>query len=162
MPPIPQAPEAPDEILTTRRIAAPRALVFQAFTSPEHVGAWWGPDGFTTITSEMHVAPGGTWRFVMRGPDGKDWPNLVTYVEVVAPERLVYDHGDGAGPPQFHVVVTFEEDDGGTFLAMRAKFKDAAARQYVAENFKAVEGGRQTVARLAAYVATLLDQARPE
>jgi len=150
------APEAADEILTVRRIAAPRALVFEAWTTPAHLGAWWGPTGFTTTTHEMRLAPGGVWRFTMHGPDGKDWPNRITFVEVAAPERLVYDHGDDSGgPPHFHVVVTFDEDGDGTRLAMRAKFPSAEVRRHLAETVKAVEGGRQTVDRLAAYVAGL-------
>lgn len=152
------APEAADEILTTRRIAAPRALVFAAWMTPEHVDAWWGPTGFTTTTREMHVATGGTWRFTMRGPDGTVYPNRIDFIEVVPPQRLVYDHGhDGGDAPSFHVVVTFDEDGDGTFLAMRAKFASVEARRYVTENFKAVEGGRQTVDRLVAHVAGMLD-----
>ena len=49
---------------------APRELVFQAFTDPKHVAAWWGPKGFTTTIRQMDVRPGGIWRLVMRGPDG--------------------------------------------------------------------------------------------
>jgi uncharacterized protein YndB with AHSA1/START domain len=147
------APEAPDEILTVRRIAAPRELVFAAWTTPAHLDAWWGPDGFTTTTHAMRFEPGGQWRFTMHGPDGTDYGNNIDYREVVAPERLVYDHGDGSGgPPHFHVVVTFEADGDGTRLAMRSRFPDAAARAFVAEKVQAVEGARQTLARLAAHV----------
>jgi len=73
------APEAADEILKCRRFDAPRALVFMAWTTPEHVDAWWGPDGFTTTTTEMRVAPGGEWRFTMHGPDGTDYPNCIAF-----------------------------------------------------------------------------------
>ena len=152
------APEAADEILTTRHIAAPRALVFAAWTTPGHVDAWWGPTGFTTTTKEMHVATGGTWRFTMTGPDGTVYPNRIHFIEVVPPRRLVYDHDhgdDGGGAPSFHVVVTFDEDGDGTFLAMRAKFASAEARRYVAEKVKAVEGARQTVDRLVEHVARM-------
>ena len=147
-------PEAPDEILTVRRIAAPRALVFDAWTTPEHVARWFGPDGFTTTTHEMRVAPGGTWRFDMHGPDGTDYPNQVWFSEVVPPERLVYEHGSDTkgAPDNFHVVVTFDEVEGGTLLAMRARFPSVDVRRRIEEEVKAVEGARQTVARLAAYV----------
>jgi uncharacterized protein YndB with AHSA1/START domain len=154
-------PEAADEILTSRRIAAPRAIVFKAWTSPEHVDAWWGPNGFRTTTTEMRIAPGGVWNFTMHGPDGTDYPNQIVFTEVVDAERLVYDHGDGkpGSPPHFHVVVTFADDGDGTLLTMRARFPSAAARQYVAENFHAVEGGRQTLERLDAYVGARSRQA---
>ena len=154
------APEGPDEILTIRRLAASRALVFEAWTKPEHVAHWWGPDGFTTTTHEMRVAPGGRWRFIMHGPDGTDYPNRITFTEIVPPERLVYEHGDDVDddPEAFHVVVNFEEVDGGTLLVLRAHFPSVERRRFVAEHFHAVEGALQHVARLAAYVDALLKE----
>jgi len=61
-------------------------------------------------------------------------------------------HGE---PPHFPATVLFADDGGGTLLALRARFPSAAARQYVAGNFRAVEGGRQTLERLRHYVDTL-------
>ena len=81
------------EIVLSRLIDAPQELVFDAWTDPEQVGQWWGPSGFTTTTHKMEVKPGGVWRFVMHGPDGRDYQNKITYLEVVPPERLVYRHG---------------------------------------------------------------------
>ena len=144
------------EIVTTRLIDAPRALVFEAWTDPKHVAQWFGPDGFVTTTHSMDVRPGGIWRFTMRGPDGKDWPNVVTYEQVVAPERLVYLHGDDKEPDMFHNTVTFDDRDGKTALTMRAVFKTAAAREFVVRERGAVEGGQQTIARLEQYVRTMV------
>jgi uncharacterized protein YndB with AHSA1/START domain len=103
------------EIVITREIAAPRELVFDAWTDPKHVGHWWSPNGFTTTTHEMDVRPGGVWRFIMHGPDGVDYPNRIVYQEVVRPERLVYVHGgdNPAESPDFHTTVTFEERAAG-------------------------------------------------
>ena len=143
------------EIVTTRLIDAPRELVYEAWTDPNHVGHWFGPEGFTTTTSSMDVRPGGRWVFVMRGPDGTDWPNVVTYHEVAPPARLVYSHGDDKDPDMFQTTVTFEEEGGKTALTMRALFKTAAARDFVVRERGAVEGGRQTVAKLDAYVRGL-------
>ena len=81
------------EIVLSRLIDAPQELVFDAWTDPEQVGQWWGPSGFTTTTHKMEVKPGGVWRFVMHGPDGRDYQNKITYLEIVPPERLVYRHG---------------------------------------------------------------------
>lgn len=78
------------EIGTTRIFNAPRELVGKAWADPKHVALWWGPNGFTNTISEMSVKPGGTWRFVMHGPDGTDDPNKIVFLEVVKPERLVY------------------------------------------------------------------------
>src|SRR5258706_2724536 len=76
---------------------APRELVWKVWTEPEHIGMWWGPDGFTTTTHKMEVKAGGVWRFVMHGPDGRDYQNKITFIEVVKPERLVYKHGGTGG-----------------------------------------------------------------
>ena len=143
------------EIVTTRLIDAPRELVFEAWTDPEHVVHWFGPNGFTISTSSMEVRPGGRWVFVMHGPDGTDWPNVVTYQEVTPPTRLVYVHGDDKDPDMFHTTVTFEDDGGKTALTMRAVFKTAAARDFVVRERGAVEGAKQTVARLDAYMHSL-------
>src|SRR5207248_2469506 len=84
------------EIVATRIFDAPRELVFKVWTDPKHIGNWWGPKGFATTTFSMDVRPGGVWRFVMHGPDGRDYENKITYLEVVAPERIVYKHGGDA------------------------------------------------------------------
>jgi uncharacterized protein YndB with AHSA1/START domain len=143
------------EIVTQRLIDAPRALVYEAWTDPQHVGHWYGPDGFTITTDIMDVRPGGLWRFVMHGPDGTDYPNLITYEEIVPPARLVYLHGDDKEPDQFHVTVTFDDQSGKTALTMRAVFKTAAARDYVIREHGAIEGAKQTVSRLEQYVRTM-------
>jgi uncharacterized protein YndB with AHSA1/START domain len=141
------------EVVITRLLDAPRERVFEAWTDPQQVGQWWGPTGFTTTIHEMDVRPGGVWRFIMHGPDGKDWPNWVRYHEVVRPERLVYDHGGERSEPEFHVTVTFADEGGRTRLTMRSVFPTAAARDYVVREFGAIEGGNQTLDRLTAYLA---------
>ncbi len=140
------------EIVTTRLIDAPRELVYEAWTDPKHVAHWFGPNGFTVTTSSMEVRPGGQWIFVMHGPDGTDWPNVVTYEEVTPPARLVYLHGDDKEPDMFHNTITFDDAGGKTALTMHAVFKTAAARDFVVRERGAIEGGQQTVARLEAYV----------
>src|SRR5258705_101160 len=101
----PASLEGDREMLITRLFDAPRELVFGAWTDPERIANWWGPTGFTTTTSAMDVRPGGVWRFVMHGPDGRDYQNKIVYMEVVPPERLVYRHAgdDGTEPVNFHV-----------------------------------------------------------
>ena len=141
-------------IVTTRVFDAPRELVFKAWTDPAHISEWWGPDGFTTITLEIDVRLGGAWRFIMHGPDGVDYPNRIVYTEIVPPERLAYDHGDDSDAPGFHTTVTFVEENGKTTLAMEALFATAAEREHVVREFGAVEGGKQTLRRLAEYLAT--------
>lgn len=143
-------------IVMSRTIEAPRSLVWDAWMEPHHVAQWWGPLGFSTTTHEMDVRTGGVWRFIMHGPDGTDYPNRVRYREVVRPERLVYVHDDdGLGEhPAFDVVVNFAERAGKTEVTLRMTFPTVADRD-AAKKFGAVEGGNQTLGRLAEYVASL-------
>ena len=146
------------EIVITRVFDAPRELVFKAWTDPNHVAHWWGPRGFTTTIHEMDVRPGGVWRLVMHGPDGTDYPNKIIFDEVTAPERLVYTNSGGkkGGPfAQFQNTVTFEEQSGKTKLTMRMLFPSAEARDLVIKEYGAIEGGNQTLGRLAEYLAKM-------
>jgi uncharacterized protein YndB with AHSA1/START domain len=142
------------EITQTRVFNAPRELVFKTWTDPKHVDRWWGPRGFTTQTSEMDVRPGGVWRFVMRHAQHGTFPNKVVFLEVVKPERLVYDHGeDDSNPPHFRVTVTFTERGQKTELTMRSIFPTAAARDKVVREYGAIEGGKQTLDRFEEWLA---------
>ncbi len=142
------------EIVTTRVFDAPRERVYQAWTDPEQVVLWWGPNGFTNTNLEMDVRPGGIWRLTMHGRDGTDYPNKMVFIEVTPPSRLVYDHGDdgdGSGG-FFHVTVTFDEEDGKTRVRMQALFDTKAERNRVAEASGAVEGAKQHLNRLAEFL----------
>jgi len=142
------------EMVITRLIAAPPELVFEAWTDPAHLAAWWGPNGFTTTTSAFDMRPGGVWRFVMHGPDGRGYDNRITFEEIVRPERIVYQHGGGdddVDPVTFNTTVTFAPEDGKTRVTLRAVFPTAAERDRTEHG--AIEGGKQTLARLDQYVA---------
>jgi uncharacterized protein YndB with AHSA1/START domain len=137
----------------TRLLAAPRALVWEVWSDPKHIAQWWGPTGFSVTQHAMQVKPGGVWKFVMHGPDGRDYDNIITYHEVVKPERLVYSHGEPGDADQFHVTVTFTDEGKMTRLVMHSRFPSVAARDMVVREFGAVEGGQQTLDRLEAYLA---------
>jgi uncharacterized protein YndB with AHSA1/START domain len=98
----------------------------------------------------MDVRPGGVWRFVMHGPDGIDYKNKSIFDEIVKPERLVYSHVSG---PVFRMTVTFDEQDGKTTVTMRMRFETAAERDKAVKVFGAVEGAKQTLARLEQHMA---------
>lgn len=134
----------------TRVFDAPRELVFDLWTRPEHISNWWGPRGFTTTTSKMDVRPGGEWIFMMHGPDGTDYPNEVRYREVVRPERLTYRHGP---VPLFDVTVTFEERDGKTAVTVSSVFESAELLRKLSEEVGAVEGLHQTLERFGEQIA---------
>lgn len=143
-------------IVTTRIIAAPRDLVFEAWTSPMHLAKWWGPDGFTTTTA-FEMREGGVWRFVMHGPDGRDYENHITFDEIARPERIAYRHGGGGDTAhiRFSTTVTFEDMGGKTRITMSALFPTAAERDRVVKEHGAIEGAAQCVARLADYAGAL-------
>jgi len=147
----------PRSIVAVREFDAPRELVWQAWTDPKHLAQWWGPNGFTTTTSSYDARPGGVWRFVMHGPDGRDYQNRITFEEVVKPERIVYRHGGGADvePVQFQTTVTFEDIGGKTRLTMHMLFPSAAERDRVIKEYGADKGLVQTLARLAEHLAKL-------
>jgi uncharacterized protein YndB with AHSA1/START domain len=146
----------PQAMIVVREFDAPRALVFEAWTHPAHLAQWWGPDGFTTTTTVFDMRVGGVWRFVMHGPDGRDYENRITFDEIVKPERIRYHHGGGddVEPVQFRTTVTFEELGGRrTRLTFHAVFPSGAARDRVIKDYGADTGAVQTLARLADYVA---------
>jgi uncharacterized protein YndB with AHSA1/START domain len=143
------------EIVITRVFNAPRTLVFQAFTDPQHVDHWWGPRGFKTETANMDVRPGGAWNYVMRHQQHGEFKNRVVYRKVLRPERLEYTHDSGVDgdPSAFEVTIVFEDLGAETKVTMRSVFSSVAELERV-KGFGAVEGGNQTLERLAERLAT--------
>jgi len=148
------------EIVLTRTFDAPRDLVFRAWTESIHIAQWWGPSGFRTTVYEMEVRPGGAWRFVMHGPDGRDYKNKIVFREIVKNERLTYTHfGEDDDPHQFEVAVTFESEGVNTKLTLRSIFPTAAERDRVVQEYGAIDGGKQTLERLAQHLSKMSKQA---
>ena len=148
----------PRSIVGKRVLDAPRALVFSLWSDPKHLGQWWGPNGFTTTTRAFDFRPGGIWRFVMHGPDGRDYQNRITFDEIVPPERIAYRHGGGddVEPVQFTQAVTFQDlGNGQTLLTWHGTFATAEERARVIREYGADKGLAQTMARLDEYVVTL-------
>jgi uncharacterized protein YndB with AHSA1/START domain len=143
------------EIVVTRTIEGPRRLVFEAYADVAHLSQWWGPNGFTTTTRSFEFRPGGVWEFIMHGPDGADYPNWIEWREIVPPERIVYLHGErDHDPTSFISTVTFVERGNATEITLRSVFKTKEQRDLVVERYHAVEGARQTLGRLAEFIAT--------
>jgi uncharacterized protein YndB with AHSA1/START domain len=145
----------PRSIIGMRVFDAPRDLVFSAWTDPKHLAQWWGPNGFTTTTSAFDFRPGGVWRYVMHGPDGRDYQSRITFEEIVRPERIVYrlHGGDDVEPVRFTQTVLFEDIGGKTRLTMRSDFPSAEERDRVIKDYGAAQGLVQTMTRLAEFVA---------
>jgi uncharacterized protein YndB with AHSA1/START domain len=134
------------EISATRIFDASRELVWKMFTEPDHIAHWWGPNGFTNTIYEMDVRPGGVWSFTMHGPDGRDYRNKSVYVEVVKPERIVFDHVSG---PLFRATIDFTPRGNRTEILWRMVFETAELRDKVIKEFGAAEGLKQNLERLA-------------
>jgi len=142
------------EIVLSRVIGAPPELVFEAFTRVRHLSQWWGPDGFTTSTRSFEFRVGGEWDFVMHGPDGTDYPEWITWREIVPPARIALLHGEFRDDPNaFESLLTFEPAGEETRIVMRTVFPTKELRDEAAAKYHAVEGGEQTLRHLAAYVA---------
>ena len=154
----------PRSIIGIREFDAPRDLVFSVWTDAKHLAQWWGPNGFTTTTSRFEFRPGGVWRFVMHGPDGRDYQNRIVFDEIVPPERIVYRHGgsDDVEPVHFKQTVVFEDIGGRTRITCRSDFPSASARDRVIKEYRADTGLEQHMARLDKYVsADLASRATP-
>ena len=139
------------ELVLEREVPFPRALVWKALTVPEHQNRWWGPDGFHNENVTMDFRVGGAWTFDMVGPDGTRYPNHSVFTEITPLTRLAFDHGDGQRV-WFEASITLVETPHGTRIIVRQVYPDRASRDEVIEKFGAIEGGKQHLAKLEAYL----------
>jgi uncharacterized protein YndB with AHSA1/START domain len=151
-----RAEVADREIVISRIIDAPRELVFEAFTEVQHLSLWWGPGGFTTTTRAFEFRAGGEWDFVMRGPDGAEYQEWISWTEIAPPERIALLHGESRGDPNaFESVLTFAPHGAATRIEMRTLFPTKELRDEAVEKYHAIEGGEQSLSKLAAYIAEI-------
>ncbi len=145
------------EIVIARVISAPRALVFEAFTNVRHLSRWWGPEGFTTTTRAFEFRVGGEWDFVMHGPDGTDYQEWISWTEIIPPERIAMLHGEFRDDPNaFESILTFAPEGAATRIEMRTVFPTKELRDGAVKKYHAIEGGQQTLSKLAAYVTGIV------
>ena len=104
------------EIVLTRVFDAPRQMVFDAFSKPELLKRWFGPRGWSLVVCEVDLQVGGGFRFVMRGPDGKEMGMRGVYREIVPPERSVHMESFDDYPGESQVTAVFVEQGGRTTL----------------------------------------------
>jgi uncharacterized protein YndB with AHSA1/START domain len=124
------------DIVLTRLFAAPRALVFDAMTQPEHIRRWWGNlgEGYSVPVCEVDLRVGGRWRFVNRHPNGEAAFNGV-YREIARPERLVFTEIFELFPDSESVVSSlFTEEDGKTRLTATCTYPSKEVRDMVLQS----------------------------
>jgi uncharacterized protein YndB with AHSA1/START domain len=159
------AGSAARDLVITRVFDAPRERVFRAWTEPERLMRWWGPNGFTTPVCRIDPRPGGVWHSCMRSSEGRDYWSRGVYREIVVPERIVCtdafadEQGNQVPPTHYEMgadwpsetllTVTFAERDGRTTLTLR----HAALPASGTEREMCEQGWGESLDRLAAYLA---------
>jgi uncharacterized protein YndB with AHSA1/START domain len=138
------------EIKMSRTLNAPIELVWEVWTNPEHIANWWGPNGFTNTISKMDVQKGGDWDLVMHGPDGTDYVNKSVFEEVIHHKKIVYRH---ISWPGFTSTIEFDAQGEQTHISWHMLFESAEQFIEVVKKHGAVEGLKQNIAKLEAYLA---------
>ena len=140
------------ELLISRTLNAPVELVWEAWSRPEHIANWWGPDGFTTTINEMDLRAGGLWNLVMHGPDGTDFDNKSIFREIIPLKKIVYEH---ISYPWILATITFEDQGEQTLLKWHMLFESAEEFLKVVKTFKADKGLEQNIGKLGVYLDTM-------
>jgi len=142
------------EVVITRLVDAPRSLVFEAWTDPAQLPAWFGPEGFAIETKAIDIRVGGQWRFDMIAPDGTRYGNRMTFLRIEEPALIEVHHGADRDddPSAFRMLLTFDEQaNGKTILTLRQMHPTRARRDEVI-GFGAFEYGGQTLDKLARHM----------
>lgn len=143
------------EIVISRVIEAPRSLVYSAWTDPDQIQSWFGPEGFAIETKEIDLRVGGVWRFDMVAPDGTRYGNRMVFRRMEMPAFIEVEHGSDQDndPAKFRMLVTFDEQKNGkTVLTLRQMHPSKELRE-TKIGFGAVEYGVRTLEKLARHVA---------
>jgi uncharacterized protein YndB with AHSA1/START domain len=145
------------EIVLTCVFDAPRRLVFEAWTKPEHVRHWYGCGQISLETCEIDLRVGGAWRYTLRAPDGAKLTIGGVYREIVPPGRLVYTeqlNRPGFTSNEALVTVLFAEHDGMTILTSTIVYRSIEDRNaHLALGME--RGAGETLDRLAAHLTTM-------
>ncbi len=144
-------PRPHQDVLIDRRFAAPRALVFKAWTDPAMMANWWGPKHFTNPVCRVDARPGGEIYIVMRSPDGNDYPMKGWFHQVADGKRIVFT--DKAVSPEGDLqlegvsIIDFSDDGNGTAVIVWSSaigFAEEAPQMLAGMN----EGWAQSLDRL--------------
>jgi uncharacterized protein YndB with AHSA1/START domain len=142
------------EFVLTHEFDAPAAKVFAAYTDPQQVPKWWGPRGAAVRVETMDLRPGGSWRFVQRSPDGREFAAGGTYLEVKPVTCLVYTFEVEGQAQKVTTTVELQETGGKTratitFLCETKEQMDAMLK------YGAVAGTHAAFKQLADHLRTV-------
>jgi len=146
-------PEDEPVIIMTRLLDAPIELVWEVFTTPEHMVHWWGGHGWSNPVCEIDLRVGGRRTQVMRSPEGMDIPMNGIFLEVEKPTRLVWrnEYADPSRPPVIQAAVLSEEG-GKTRWTLTATMVSMESREAATRmGFAGFIG--ESMERLAGYLA---------
>jgi uncharacterized protein YndB with AHSA1/START domain len=140
------------EIVLTRVFDAPRHMIYDAWTKPELLKRWFGPRGWSLEVCDIDLKVGGKWRFVLRGPDGKEMGMRGVYRELVPPERDVHTESFDDFPGESLVTGVLLEVGGKTTMTATILYPSQEVRDAVLKS--GIEhGAAETYDRLAEMLA---------
>lgn len=142
------------EMRINRTVKAPIDIVWEAWTNPEHIVHWWGPNGFTNTIQLMDFREGGEWNLIMHGPDGTNYPNRSIFKEIIPFQKIVTEHFN----PHFFTTVLFRSLGEETRIDWSLLFDTAEMRDIVIKAHKADEGQKQNLDKLETFLSTRLRQ----
>ncbi len=131
-----------------RTFNAPVDLLWKVLTNAEHIAKWWGPEGFTNTIHKMDVRKGGKWEFTMHGPDGTDYENNHTYLEIIVNQQIILDHKN----PNFEIIVNLTDKGDQTEVEWIVEFDSVPTMEEAIRAFKADIGMEQNLNRFQEYV----------
>ena len=148
------------EIVLGRVIDAPQSVVYAAWTDPDQIQEWFGPEGMAIETREIDLKPGGIWRFDMVAADGTRYTNQMVFLRMEAPALIEVEHGSDqdSDPGRFRMLVTFDEQSNGKTVLTLRQMHPSKERRDAGIGFGAVEYGGQTLEKLARHVAKVGDR----
>lgn len=144
------------ELHTTATFNAPLVLIWEAWSDPEKIIHWWGPNGFTTTLHQMDFREEGEWKLTLHGPDGINYPNRSVYKEIIPLKKIVFEHFN----PHFLATVLFESNEDGTEMQWNMLFDSAEQYEIIVKAHKADEGQKQNIERLNNYIQQLIDEGK--
>jgi uncharacterized protein YndB with AHSA1/START domain len=137
-------------IFNSRLINSSPAKIFSAFSDPEHLRNWWGPEGFSNTFNEFDFSEGGVWNFVMHGPDGRDYLNKSIFRKIIIAEKIIIEHTNA---PRFILTITLDQEGNKTRVGWSMLFESIEMRNNIATY--AVEANEQNFDRLESVIALM-------